>query len=263
MITPRAATGTWATISNMAPRYQEFAPEARLEPYIECFWALQETAGDSVHRVLPDGCSDILFSSNAGIRISGVMTQFRDVALPPDGFVFGVRFHPGMAHLFLPVAARELTDQLIKLPQPEIAERLAAARSSQESVRILGSRLAQKRSQGPVQEMASFLRACNGQMTVDDLAARSGFSARHLRRIFLEQTGLTPKQLCRILRFRHASANVQRVRRGDWVRFALDHGYYDQAHLVNEFRELSGRSPSAFVAEISKTSPPASVRLVP
>lgn len=81
---------------------------------------------------------------------------------------------------------------------------------------------------------------------MDELAGAASLSARQFRRVCLERTGLTPKHLARILRFRHAAQRARPARRADWATIALDCGYYDQAHLINEFREFSGLPPAEF-----------------
>ena len=84
----------------------------------------------------------------------------------------------------------------------------------------------------------------HGCVSIDDLAAQAGLSARQFRRLCVELTGLTPKFLARVLRFRRALQHVH-AHPCAFARLALDCGYYDQAHFINEFRELSGRTPAA------------------
>ena len=85
-----------------------------------------------------------------------------------------------------------------------------------------------------------------GNVRIEDIAAEAGLSARQLLRLFTAQTGVTPKQLCRVLRFRHS---LRRLRRStDCAQIALDCGYYDQAHWINEFRGLSGCTPGQYLA---------------
>ena len=82
---------------------------------------------------------------------------------------------------------------------------------------------------------------------MDEVARQCGISPRQSRRTFLEQTGLGPKFLARVLRFRHAVAQASRAG-GDFAGLALDCGYYDQAHLIRDFREFAGRTPAAYAA---------------
>jgi AraC-like DNA-binding protein len=72
----------------------------------------------------------------------------------------------------------------------------------------------------------------------------SGYSARQLRRRVLAATGHAPKRLMRIARMH----DVLRSGRGEsWARTAADHGYYDEAHMANDIRELAGATPHALV----------------
>ncbi|MGH9573217.1 MAG: helix-turn-helix domain-containing protein [Candidatus Acidiferrales bacterium] len=82
--------------------------------------------------------------------------------------------------------------------------------------------------------------------------------------LFAQNIGLTPKLLCRILRFQHARrlAENRDRRRGaltasyregaelDWAEVAIECGYYDQSHLIRDFQNLSGLSPSEYIRQI-------------
>ena len=84
-----------------------------------------------------------------------------------------------------------------------------------------------------------------GEVRVDRVAERLGITARHLRRTFTEHVGVGPKEYARSVRLLRAL----RLAAGssDWRRVALDAGYYDQAHLIADFRHLVGTTPGAFV----------------
>jgi AraC-like DNA-binding protein len=75
--------------------------------------------------------------------------------------------------------------------------------------------------------------------------AELGIGERRLAQIFDREVGLSPKVAARVARLRRA---VDRVLDGDessWAAIATSSGYYDQAHMTNEFRALTGMSPSA------------------
>ena len=88
------------------------------------------------------------------------------------------------------------------------------------------------------------LRASGGSVRVEALAAELGCSRRHLVTGFREQVGLAPKMLGRILRFQRA---VGLMGSGPgWAEIAPTCGYYDQAHLIRDFNQFAGSSPSEF-----------------
>jgi AraC-like DNA-binding protein len=79
---------------------------------------------------------------------------------------------------------------------------------------------------------------------VDTLAAELGCSRRYLVAGFREQVGVPPKTLARILRF-HRAVGMMGSGPG-WAEIALSCGYYDQAHLIRDFNQFAGSSPSDF-----------------
>jgi AraC-like DNA-binding protein len=97
------------------------------------------------------------------------------------------------------------------------------------------------------------LRQSRGTVSVADLAAETGWSARHLGEQFRAETGLSPKAGARVVRFDRARRQLQR-RQAEGGRlvlaeFAAEYGYYDQAHLARDFRDLAGCPPSVLLAE--------------
>jgi AraC-like DNA-binding protein len=79
------------------------------------------------------------------------------------------------------------------------------------------------------------------------VAERLGVTARHLRRAFKENIGIGPKEFARTVRLQRAVRAAAATRSNDWAQIAADAGYYDQAHLIADFRELVGFTPGAFV----------------
>ena len=95
-----------------------------------------------------------------------------------------------------------------------------------------------------------------GTIQAGELARRVGWSPRYLQRRLLAETGLTPKAAARVTRFDRARRILQRQAGapglgggGALAGLAAECGYYDQAHLAREFRELAGCPPSTWLAE--------------
>jgi AraC-like DNA-binding protein len=253
-------------LTGMNPRYQEFPPSPRFAAHIECFWLHSSDDPVPCFRVLPDGCADIIFERPSGSRgrglvAVGTMTQAQSFALRARQFTLGVRFRPVMASRFLRVAGPEIVDGLIALDDAwgaararRLAEQLAESSSPREAIGRFEASLGEPPALDPVEKVVAWLVENRGQVPVEDLADSASLSLRQFRRICLERTGLTPKRLARVLRFRQALVHAGQERPADWAQVALECGYYDQAHLINEFREFSGLAPGEFTATPHSTN---------
>jgi AraC-like DNA-binding protein len=95
-----------------------------------------------------------------------------------------------------------------------------------------------------------------GRLPVGDLTAELGWSRRRIAARFREEVGLPPKTAARLMRFERAKTLLERADRPSLADVALESGFYDQAHLSNEFRRITGVTPATYAAapeQISKT----------
>jgi AraC-like DNA-binding protein len=138
----------------------------------------------------------------------------------------------------------------------ELHERIRAAGSWPERFavcdRLLAARAAPRTAAPEVAQAWRLIVSSGGTVGVGALASETGWSSRHLRSRFLTETGLTPKAACRVTRFHRARRLLQRRATAcaplDLAGLAARTGFYDQAHLAREFRDLAGCPPSAWLA---------------
>jgi AraC-like DNA-binding protein len=225
--------------------YVESKPAAALERAVECCWSL-DTLVEIGHAVPPDGCLDIVYSREMGLVAVGTMTFEQRFTLPPSSKTIGVRFRPGMAKPFLRVSPAELTDKIAPLDDLWGARARELERRLEDEIdaRTLASALIAQPAPDPVKRAIEAIAEANGVIDLDWAAAQAGMSPRHFRRRCYEESGLSPKQLCRILRFRRAREWASTSATG-WAAIALEAGYFDQAHLIRDFNEFTGRPPMA------------------
>ncbi|MGB7982578.1 MAG: helix-turn-helix domain-containing protein [Candidatus Nanopelagicales bacterium] len=96
-----------------------------------------------------------------------------------------------------------------------------------------------------------------GRMTVHEMAGSESLSVRQFERQFAREIGMPPKLFSRIARFQAAlDAKVATPTR-TWLSVAHSVGYFDQMHLVHDFKSLSGSTPSRLIAQLGDTRPPA------
>jgi AraC-like DNA-binding protein len=89
------------------------------------------------------------------------------------------------------------------------------------------------------------LRATDGRAPIAAITDELGCSGRHLSTRFREQVGVPPKLFARILRFQKAVRLIDTM--PSWATIAAEAGYYDQAHLVRDFRQFAGAAPTEFM----------------
>ena len=116
-------------------------------------------------------------------------------------------------------------------------------------VRYLAERLTQSRcSHAAVDWAAGELRRTSGQLPITALQQTTSYSKLRFLSLFREQTGFAPKQYARILRFCNSVQLLQQGRKLSDA--ALSAGYYDQAHMQNEFAEFARITPARFVSAL-------------
>ncbi len=83
---------------------------------------------------------------------------------------------------------------------------------------------------------------------IAELAARLGVSHGHLDREFRRIVGIGPRVLARILRLRRLLKSIDVYGQVAWTRLASELGWFDQAHLIRDFRRFTGVTPSVYAA---------------
>jgi AraC-like DNA-binding protein len=144
----------------------------------------------------------------------------------------------------LGAAGRELVDRV--RTAADWSGRFAAV----EEVLLRSARL-DGRPAPEVAEAWRLITAGASRLRIAEVASRVGWSDRHLGVRFRAETGLTPKEAARVVRFDRARrALAARVGRGggpDLAGLAAVAGFADQAHLTREWRALSGLSPTRWL----------------
>ena len=97
-----------------------------------------------------------------------------------------------------------------------------------------------------VRDSISVIDTLKANTTVDYLANRACLSRKQFERSFSATIGLSPKQFLKVIRFQQAIYQKQINAKKPLTRLAYDCGYYDQSHMINDFKALSGVSPSDF-----------------
>jgi AraC-like DNA-binding protein len=263
--------------------YRSYVPRAPLNLFVERLWLVSEGQSPRREYILPSGTVELVVNLRddkvqiegtihgargrtlSGIAVSGTYTGAFIIDAMQHAAMMGVHFRPGGASVVLGVPSSELVDAHVDLAAVwgeaaarTLRERLCEAPTHQARFEYLEAELIHRLSGGWRQHaVVPFALQCFTSRgvgaSVQEVARRFGISHRRFLTVFTTEVGLPPKQFCRILRFRHAHAVAQRVGRIDWTRLALACGFYDQSHLANEFRKLSGLTPTEYQRHIRET----------
>ncbi|UCI23343.1 helix-turn-helix domain-containing protein [Mesorhizobium sp. B2-8-5] len=171
-----------------------------------------------------------------------------------------VNFTPLGARRFFGLPMSELRDRMVGLDDAlgfdgmALRERLGEASDWNARFDIaegfIAGRLAEANALSP--EIAWAYRTVimsGGRTRVSALAGEIGWSRKHLAARFTDAIGIGPKTLSRIVRFNRA-LSLSRRQEDDWAGIAADCGYADQSHLVREFRQLAGETPTGLAASM-------------
>jgi AraC-like DNA-binding protein len=249
--------------------YVEKPPPAALAPWVECFWSVTDTgarARREPDRIVPDGCPELIvhladpFARKVGGRwvrqprvfLAGTLTRPWMVRAGPRVRTVSIRFRPGGAAAILGFSMDGTADREVPFSTTKggraLLATLSAARTTERRFAALASWVGQRAPSpraGQTAPAVDAIRRSRGQVRVDELARSLGWSPRRMQRAFAAELGIAPKTYTRIVRLNAVLATLGEDDRAAAVDLALEAGYFDQAHLLRDFRELAGRTPRA------------------
>jgi AraC-like DNA-binding protein len=168
-----------------------------------------------------------------------------------NGFysIFGIPSHL-FTNCFFDLTSVVGNDARLLLQQLQEAPDLPAMVAHAENFLLLHFRK-QKRNQlsNGIQQLSSLLQLIEGHTNIEQLANMANMSQRTLERKFAEQVGIGPKMYTRIARFNKALRMKLQQPDLHWTKIAHTCQYYDQMHMVKEFKQFTGHSPSFFTKD--------------
>lgn len=249
--------------------YRQFRPPAALAPFVERLWFLQGPAREiEPEPIPPDGRPEIIVHGGdrwaeregAGRMRLQSRTLFagqltRPVQVVPRGVarVAGAHLRPHGGFDLFRVPQHRFTNRIVDLQaiEPALAAALRKDVVPHEDARTMVEALAavlQSRFTAAVAPCAAhqgvaIAFALKGMISVSDLARASRVSDRQLERLFRQRIGISPKQFVRIVRFQEVLRATRSAPDLGWATVALEHGFYDQAHFINDFKTFVGCTP--------------------
>jgi len=251
--------------------FQTIQPSPLLAQYVSHYWFLKtdDVAGGR-QRIIPTGNVCIVFhratrmysvSENQNqprAFVAGQSTGYYD--LLQNGFVdmVVIAFQPYAARFFFPLPIYELQNNVISINDindkllVELQDRLNDEPDNFLCVRLIESYLLKRlyiSKEYDYRRVSSVIQSINkGQTDIELLAQTACLSYKQFQRVFREYVGTNPKDFLRIVRFQKALYTLQTDTRINFTRLSAECGYFDQSHLIKDFKIFSGYTPGEFVS---------------
>jgi AraC-like DNA-binding protein len=247
----RGLLGPWAS----GNRLSRLLPAADLGHLVDLHWMVEWNLPQRhVQGVLPFPCFNIAAAPD-GFFVHGPVSRRYDRALEGRGRAVGTRLRAGSFPGFTGLPAWPLVDRQVPAeevfgPAGKALAQAVAGATPEEHVEAVEEFL-RERLPAPDPQAETAMRIVDGMLAepatarVREIAARFGLSPRALQRLFRHYVGVSPKTVLQRSRMHEAVVRITSGE-GDGASLALDLGYSDQAHFINDFRETVGRSPSRY-----------------
>jgi AraC-like DNA-binding protein len=250
-------------------KFHTHKPTPPLDALVDHLWSLEDAPAHGRERIVPAGTFELVVNlhdnqirvygahgeaeRHAGVLVSGAFTRSFVVDTREHASMVGVHFRPGGARAFLGARADELADQHIALAalwSPVAADRLrdelASAPRTAHRFAILERTLRVHLIASLAGRPFALALLSRPGAPIARLAQDAGRSHRSFIDRFSAEVGMTPKLFQRIQRFQRAFAVAGGPQAPGWAELSLDCGYADQSHLIRDFVEFAGVTPSDY-----------------
>lgn len=249
-------------------------PTKPLSHFVKQYWGIENCASSKknyLHRIVPCGMMELMFFMNQKPQIPGKTKEFAenailsghhasyyDMNIPGNLSMFSVSFYPHGAMMFFDIPLEEFCNKNVPLKyflkdSAHIEEQLCNANNFDARVKIIEKvllhLLSKNQKQYELKRISANIKVISrygGSIPTVKLAEIACLSRRQYERTFREHIGASPKQFNKVVRFQKALHIKQKDPGISLTSLAYDCGYYDQSHMVNDFKSISGFSPKLY-----------------
>lgn len=251
-------------------------PQGKLAAYVSLIWhSIGYEPESRIERALPNGSPQLIlnldgqafrhFRDSEGTGeyhyesavVTGLQTQFRLLDSHSRMATMGAVLKPGALNGLFGIPAHEFQDQVVNLRalclprqvhqlMDRISEPTSARRQCTCLVNFLEHQLdARFRINPAIWYAFERLQAKEGNIAIAEVREQTGYSRRRFADLFKQFVGSTPKQYARLLRFQRVLGVIGDAQSGG-ASLAIDCGFYDQSHLIHEFKSFAGLTPTEY-----------------
>lgn len=190
------------------------------------------------------------------VLLKGPFTEPVFLRFNPFQLMIIVNFLPGALHRLTHLPLHEIVNQPLEgelgfgSEIKKLNEQLSEAKAPEHMIRLIESFLLKKHQNVkallPIEKSFNLLVASPAQYNIEQVASLSCVSLRQLERQFLNRLGTTPTMFIRQARFAKAFRLKRRNPELSWTAVAYECGYFDQMHLIRDFKLFTASTPTSF-----------------
>jgi len=254
--------------------YQTFEPCNELSTLIKCYWTLESPKEETPEKqiIVPDGCMEMIFHYGDLYRqylengtsivqpkcfVFGQLTRPLEIEPTGETGIFSVRFHSNGFLPFTTIPIKDMENRTVSLVEMfekegiDIEQKILTATSTSERIQLIETFLLHrltdiKTIDRIVKSTVDMILTANGQLSVEELSKQTRINRRQLERKFSSAIGLSPKQLSKTIRLQATLKMLLGKKFTSLTSLAYENEYYDQAHFIKDFKELTGFTPKEF-----------------
>lgn len=261
---------------------KEFEPSFALKPYIKSFILIEDTNGHIGNKwmsIYPSGHLEMIFSygdqtvfSKDGFVLNGTSGYLGGQSLEPYQYkclgklkIVSTILKPWGMYKILNTPQEEYTDYLVDLKpifgkkSDLIAEQLCVESDHKRKIELVEKFLIgllnwKPADRLPVVFAADMIEKTSGAVSVTEICKTLNLSIKTLERNFKKMIGLTPKAFSRIIRFNSTLNELNENKKASIQDLVYKYGYYDQSHLINDFKQFTAHTPSDHINKESNVT---------
>lgn len=244
---------TATALTDSTPVIREVAPCDALKPYIRCFWETVGTPSDMALRIIPDCCADILiYLSDNKVHNDFCGVSNQSFMSHGSAKTFGIRFYAWSVCLFSSVDMNGTLNGYLPAEAvfnnfSAVATEISRAKTMSERIAVaqkyLLTKLCCSRQNSDVMNGLYKIISKQGRINVASLSEYCAVSNRSLERNFRTHTGLSPKEAIELIRYQLLWQQCLKPN-FNILDSVEKFGFYDAAHLYNDFKKYHGISLS-------------------
>jgi len=256
----------------VTPRFHFFVhhPEGALGDFVSMIWASEGVPPFAQERIVPDGAIILVFNFSDPIAVgndtffkktllAGVNSEYKTLDYQSDQVSHvqaGVVFKPGGAYPFIQQPLIEFKNAVVETSAlgdcyfDAVYEQLGEIRDSKNRVarlaQMMADRLKKNFSDTLAPQLINLIRR-HPEKSIEALTQKTGYSQQHLNRLLGKFAGMNAKGFQKIFRLHQAMQAVQKMDDEEILtNITYDLGYFDQAHFIHDFKEMTGMTPRAY-----------------